>query len=335
MRYFFFLTVMFSGLLWADEGKPPNGDEALRVQIYLDQKCFGPGFLDGKAGNFTSRAVYSYNRFRGRSPGDWNPIVQEALAEVETLYATATVPSLAKRYVNPKLPTEKALQAKEKMMSYRSYLEFMAERYHTSETFLIELNGRKKCYGLKPRSTLKVPNIAPFQIEKMAEGRTHKKDDVLSRRNIVIDTKNKQMFFYDPDGPVTAIPGAALVVSEDDAEPLGRVVAMFPVTPGQEQFIHRGVWELKNSVEFPTWRYDPKLLKEGKRGKEYLQIPSGPNNPVGVIWNGLSKSGIGIHGTSSPRTIGRAQSAGCYRLSNWDASRFPEYARPGARVIVR
>jgi len=335
MPIFLVLLLIFSGFLLADEGKPPNGDEALRVQIYLDQKCFGPGFLDGKPGNFTSRAVYSFNRFQGRSPGDWTAVVDESLREVKTLYAVAIVPSLARDFVNPKLSTKRSLQAKEKLMAYRSYLEFMAERYHTSESFLIELNGKKKCYGLRPGRTLKVPNIAPFQIEKLAAGRSHKEDDVLSRRNIVIDTKNKQLFIYDPDGPVTTIPGAALVVSEDGDEPLGRVVAMFPVTPGQERFIHRGVWEVRNSIEFPTWRYDPKLLKEGKRGKTSLQIPYGPNNPVGVIWNGLSKSGIGIHGTSSPRTIGRAQSAGCYRLSNWDAARFPEYARPGARVIVR
>ncbi len=86
-------------------------------------------------------------------------------------------------------------------MAYRSYLEFMAERYHTSESFLIEMNGKKKCYGLRPGRTLKVPNIEPFQIEKLAAGRMHKEDEVLSRRNIVIDTKNKQLFIYDPGWP--------------------------------------------------------------------------------------------------------------------------------------
>jgi lipoprotein-anchoring transpeptidase ErfK/SrfK len=56
---------------------------------------------------------------------------------------------------------------------------------------------------------------------------------------------------------------------------------------------------------------------------------------VGIIWCGISKSGIGLHGTASPRTIGRSQSAGCVRLANWDAIRLPELVRPGARVIVR
>jgi lipoprotein-anchoring transpeptidase ErfK/SrfK len=314
---------------------PRVGDEGLRVQIFLDQKCFGPGFLDGDPGTFTKGAVYSYNRFRGRSPGAWDALHEEALAEVTTLYATAIVPSFAEDFINPKLPTKYEETGDLKLMAYRSYLEFMAERYHTSESFLLKLNGSKISYGLKLGSPLKVPNIEPFRIERLKVGRQNKEDDTLSKRNVVIDTRNKQLFIYDPTKPVIAIPGTAMVVSEDDAEPLGQMIAMFPITPGEEKFIHRGVWKIVTSVEFPSWRYDKQLLKTGKRGKEATQVPHGPNNPVGVMWNGLSKSGIGIHGTASPRTIGRSQSAGCYRLSNWDAARFPEYVRPGARVIVR
>lgn len=319
----------------AQSDVPITGEEGLRIQIFLDQECFGPGFLDGKPGNFTRRAVYSYNRSKGRSPGAWDALLLEAKAKVKTLYATATVPSLATKFINPELPRKYEDVGDVKLMAYRSYLEFMAERYHTSESFLIELNGRKKSHGLKPGSLLKVPNIEPFWIEKLAPGRSHKKDVKLSKRNVVIDTKNKQLFVYDPSQDASSIPGSALIVSEEESEPLGKLVAMFPITPGQEKFIHRGTWKIINAVEFPSWRYDKQLLKTGKRSKEAIQVAHGPNNPVGVIWCGLSKSGIGIHGTSSPRTIGRSQSAGCYRLSNWDAARFPEYVRPGARVIVR
>ncbi len=76
--------------------------------------------------------------------------------------ATAIVPGIAKEFVNPKLPTKREAQAKLKRMSYRSYLEFMAERYHTSEDFLIELNGRKTAYNLAPRKAIKVPNNNPI-----------------------------------------------------------------------------------------------------------------------------------------------------------------------------
>lgn len=335
------MKALFAFLLLAlptlvEAAKPDSVDEGLRLQIFLDQKCFGPGFLDGKPGNFTEGAVYAYNRARGRSPGDWDAIMADARSEVPTLYAVATVPSFASKYVNPKLPKKRELQAKEKMMSYRSYLEFMAERYHTSDTFLIELNGRKKINSLAPRSTLKVPNIAPFQIEKLAAGRTHRSDSVLSARTVIIDTSMKQLFIYDSVSAVRVAPGVAVAVIDDEEEDsVGQLIAMFPTTPGQEKFIHRGHWEIRNCVELPQWRYDKQLLEKGVRSNEYLQIPPGPNNPVGVLWSGLNRAGIGIHGTSNPRTIGRAQSAGCYRLANWDAARFSDFARPGAKVIVR
>lgn len=312
-----------------------KGDDGLRVQIFLDQKCFGPGFLDGKLGQFTKQAVYSYNRFRGRSAEDWDALLVEAHQEVKYLYAVGIVPSFAKKFVNPDLPRKYEDVGGVKFMAYRSYLEFMAERYHTSEMFLIELNSRTKAYSLKPGDPVIVPNIEPFQIEELAAGRVYREDEKLSAHNVVIDTKNKQLFVYDPSQAVVSIPGSAFIVAEENEEPLGKIVAMFPITPGQEKFIHRGTWKMKTCIEFPSWRYDKQLLEEGKRSKNGVQVAHGPNNPVGVMWCGLSKAGIGIHGTSSPRTIGRSQSAGCYRLSNWDAARFPKYVRPGAKVIVR
>lgn len=326
-----FLSVSSSG--WSDE--PKSGDEALRIQIFLDQKCFGPGFLDGKPGNFTKRAVYSYNRFKGRAPDAWDALLEEAREEVKNLYAVGIVPSFAKGYVNPDLPQKYENVGGVKLMAYRSYLEFMAERYHTSESFLIELNSKAKAYGLQPGAPVIVPNIEPFRIEELAVGRMHKEDEKLSAHNVVIDTRNKQLFVYDPSQPTIVVPGTAMIVSEEEKEPLGKMVAMFPITPGQEKFIHRGTWKVVTCVEFPSWRYDKQLLETGKRSKNGIQVAHGPNNPVGVLWCGLSKSGIGIHGTSSPRTIGRSQSAGCYRLSNWDAARFPKYVRPGSKVIVR
>ena len=319
-----------------ETGKPENGEMAVRLQIYLDQKLFGPGFIDGKPGRFTRKAVYAYNRSKGRPPGDWGAIMEEVRTQLGETYATAIVPDIAKEFVNPKVPTKREEQAKLKQMSYRSYLEFMAERYHTSEDFLIELNGKKTAYNLAPRKAVTVPNIDPFRIELLKEGRLNHGSEEFKDRTVIIDTKGKQLFVYEPgEAPVHA--GGALIVAEDDAEEdtPQKLIAALPITPGQSQFIHRGEWAIANSVELPSWRYDKQLLETGKRGKEALQIPPGPNNPVGIIWNGLTKSGIGIHGSSSPRTIGRSRSAGCIRLSNWDAARFPTLARPGVKVVVR
>jgi lipoprotein-anchoring transpeptidase ErfK/SrfK len=45
------------------------------------------------------------------------------------------------------------------------------------------------------------------------------------------------------------------------------------------------------------------------RSNNHFNIPPGPRNPVGILWMGLNKRGIGIHGTNSPNTIGRVRPA--------------------------
>lgn len=319
---------------WATIDLPTGRDEVVRLQIFLDQSDFGPGFIDGKAGTFTRLAVENYNDSQGRA-GDDLRLMAESHDAVSTVYATAIVPDFVKEYVDPTLPTKKPLQAKRPFMPYRSVGEFMAERYHTSVDLLIELNGSDTVLHATARSPMVVPNIKPFRIETMETGKSYHPDDALSDRHVVIDTEKKQAYIYQiqPNGMSKTQAADSRAVKPCESQPL--LVASFPITPGKEEMIPRGFWKLMNSVELPEWRYDPLLLDTGIRGKDSLAIPPGPNNPVGVIWNGLTKSGIGIHGTNNPRTIGRASSAGCIRLANWDASRIPEQVRPGAVVWIK
>jgi lipoprotein-anchoring transpeptidase ErfK/SrfK len=65
-----------------------------------------------------------------------------------------------------------------------------------------------------------------------------------------------------------------------------------------------------------------------------LRIPPGPNNPVGVAWIGLNRSGYGIHGTPKPEDVGRTESHGCFRLANWNAELLRRMAWPGLTVRV-
>ena len=56
-----------------------------------------------------------------------------------------------------------------------------------------------------------------------------------------------------------------------------------------------------------------------RRGDSKAKLPPGPNGPVGSMWMALSKPHYGIHGTPEPGLIGRTQSSGCVRLTNWSA----------------
>jgi lipoprotein-anchoring transpeptidase ErfK/SrfK len=312
----------------------PTGDDAVRLQIFLDEALFGPGVIDGKPGRFTELAVYSWNEVNGHPIEDWIAVNTAARKAVPTPLAVALVPDVVTEWVDVGLPTKKSLQAKKNRMSYRSAAEFMAERYHCDQAYLTVLNGTAKINNLKSHDSLIVPNVKPFFIEKLS-GAKYDVDGALSQRHVVVDTKINQVRIFE------AAP-AALVIAEPEAVEIAPVtranrglVASFPITPGQPKFIKFGTWELRNMVELPWWRYDQQLLDTGKRSDNALNIPPGPNSPVGIIWNGTSKSGIGMHGTAEPETIGRARSSGCIRLANWDAIRLPRLIRPGTTVEIR
>jgi lipoprotein-anchoring transpeptidase ErfK/SrfK len=314
----------------------PTGDDAVRLQIFLDEAKFGPGVIDGKPGQFTELAVQSWNEVNGYPINDWVAVNTAARKAVPNPLAVAIVPDSATAWVDGTLPTKKSLQAKRKRMSYRSFAEFMSERYHCDITYLTTLNGSKKINNLKPHDTLIVPNVSPFIIERLT-GAGYKADEGMSQRHAVVDTKINQVRIFEaaPAALVVAEPGTTTISTA--TRPNRGLIASFPITPGKPQFIKFGTWEVRNSVELPHWRYDQKLLDTGKRSadSEALNIPPGPNSPVGVFWCGLSKPGIGLHGTSDPETIGRARSSGCIRLANWDAVRLPTLIRPGTTVEIR
>ena len=87
----------------------------------------------------------------------------------------------------------------------------------------------------------------------------------------------------------------------------------------------------------PNYTVDPELFPESPELQSLghkLILPPGPNNPVGVAWIGLDKTGYGIHGTPAPEQIGRTESHGCFRLANWDAEYLMELAWVGMPVLV-
>jgi len=287
----------------------------LRVQIFLDGESFGPGVVDGRSGEFTRKAVAAWNVAHDIADvDDLTAVTAAAARTVTTLYAAYALKEGDLKHVTPGLPAKPEEQAKVKYMGYRSAAEFVAERFHTTEAVLAKLNSGTRLGTLRPGVVLRVPNVTPFEVEAIQPQRAWREEAALSRHSVLVNVRHKTAAIYD---------GA------------GDLVALFPITPGREKFIPYGEWTISNMVSTPVFRWDKQLLEEGSHGTVAHQIPPGPNSPVGVLWAGTNRRGIGLHGTSTPETIGRSQSAGCIRFANWDAVRLPSLLRPGSRVIVK
>ena len=114
-----------------------------------------------------------------------------------------------------------------------------------------------------------------------------------------------------------------------------KLLASLPITPGSGHLATPpGTWRIVGIAQMPTFRWDKSVLEYGVRSADFYELPIGPNNPVGVMWIGLNRPGIGIHGTNQPQTIGRSASHGCMRTANWDVVRLAKMITKGMDVII-
>jgi lipoprotein-anchoring transpeptidase ErfK/SrfK len=286
-----------------------NEETATRLQIFLDNSDFGPGKIDGKMGEFFRKALISYKHAhlipKTGAVDSW------LLEQVPVTYTTYTIKPEDLKFIGP-LPSSHAEQAKLKWLPYTSLLEFVAERYHSDEAYIQKLNPGKNWEHLQPGETLKAPNVLPFEIEKFTEGKVPE-NPAFAARKVFVDTKERLLEVFDND----------------------QLVCVFPITPGSTRLpAPIGTWKIVGVAVWPWFRYDEGMLNYGVRTASYYNLPPGPNNLVGVLWMGLNKTGIGIHGTNNPETIGRAASHGCIRLANWDAARVKDLVSVGNTVII-
>jgi lipoprotein-anchoring transpeptidase ErfK/SrfK len=292
-------------------------DDATRLQIFLDREGFGPGKLDGKSGEFTRKAVARYARAHGKTLPAPGPELLKALPaarDVDPVYIDYTFTADDAALIGA-IPDDRAAQGKLKSLPYTSPLELVAERFHSERDFLRRLNPGRNLDALRAGDRLRVPNIdSPLYVARLPQhGKFLPARPEFQPRVVKVDTQEKM-----------------LDVIED-----GQLLASFPITPGSTTLpAPVGTWKLVNSASMPYFRYDEMMLNHGVRSENFVQLPPGPNSPVGVMWMGLNKSGIGLHGTNNPETIGRAASHGCIRLANWDAVKLSTMLTPGVTVKI-
>jgi len=117
---------------------------------------------------------------------------------------------------------------------------------------------------------------------------------------------------------LVSIPDRKLALLED-----GKVVKVYRVAVGSSLSPSpSGEFAIINRITNPTY-YHPHVV-----------IAASEESPIGTRWVGLNRKGYGIHGTNEPRSIGRAASHGCIRMSNRDIAQFFELVRVGDLVEI-
>ena len=93
----------------------------------------------------------------------------------------------------------------------------------------------------------------------------------------------------------------------------GRAI-VYPVAVGKPGALWTGDSVVTRKIDHPGWSPTPAMIRQNPRLPRY--VAPGPKNPLGVRAMFLGWSYYLIHGTNSPRSIGRSVSSGCIRMHN-------------------
>lgn len=272
----------------------------LATQVMLDRAGYSPGEIDAARGASTGRALDAYTKNGGNAAA----LPQDPLTDYTITGQDAAGP------FTPSIPSDMLAMSKLDALNYTGVLEMLGERFHSSPALLKRLNPEAR---FAAGETIKVPNV-------------------LSEVAPVGPPAGRQT-----DASSPAVTTVTVRRSTSDlvvADNTGKVLMYAPVTTGSEHDpLPIGEWKVNGVQRNPTFHYNPALFWDAQSKDTKATIPPGPNNPVGVVWVDISRPHYGLHGTPEPSKIGKTESHGCVRLTNWDAQKLAALVKPGTRVI--
>ena len=314
------------------EGSPIKG-ELFHAQVLLDVAGFSPGTIDGRAGSSQAKAIRGFQEANSlAATGKLDSQTKQALLRQDrpsTVTVKLTPDDVGGPFTYP-LPSKPEEQAKLDFLRYRNMLEKVAERYHTTPETVVALNGPDKLIGVG--QTLRLPNVVPKSRDY--SGAIEKQAPLLAAFNLDANQPQGNYVVVDKsEGTLKVYQGE---FSSGSAKPSGKLVAQFPVTTGSEHDpLPLGNWKVTTYAFLPPFHYQPDLFWDVSDEKEKQKLPPGPNGLVGVAWLDLTKEHYGIHGTPEPSTIGKTESHGCLRMTNWDVVRLSYMLKPGFRAVFQ
>lgn len=282
-----------------------NSDDAtplgVRVQVLLDRAHFSPGEIDGRLGENARKALRAYSEAQQLPSSDqmsadlWSKLSGDGRPVLTTYKLTKK--DVEGPFVK-KLPTKMEALKRLPRLGYTSASEELAERFHMSQALLAALNPGQ--HLKKAGDTITIVDTTPAA--RATEKAQRVEVDKTRQTVKVFNAANQMIAFY-----------PATVGSEEKPSPSG-TLKVTEISPN------------------PHYRYNPDYHFKGVKSRKPFEIKPGPNNPVGVMWIGLSAQGYGIHGTPEPGKVSKAESHGCVRLTNWDAQRIAGLLSKGTPV---
>jgi lipoprotein-anchoring transpeptidase ErfK/SrfK len=274
------------------------------AQVALARRAISPGSIDAALGSQTRAAISVFQAFQNLSTTgllDTNTRAQLTLDAPLLTTCMVTTNDLARLQPLGKTWLAKSQQT---ALEFETELELVAEKSHSHPELIRRLNPGVNWTNIAAGTVLKIPAVEyPTLADKAAYAVIH-----LSGKYLEAFGAQTNLLAHFP----------CSIAANVEKRPVGELHVVV-VAPN------------------PNYTFDPELFPESPEAKtldQKLIIPPGPNNPVGVAWIGLDKTGYGIHGTPVPEQVGRTESHGCFRLANWDAEYLSRLVWVGMPVLV-
>ena len=274
----------------------------VKAQVLLDRLRFSSGAIDGRRSDNFANALRAFQQQNGLSmSGELDDATWKKLTEspepalIEYMISAADT----KGPFAEEIPESYEKKAELRRLDYTGPLELIAERFHMDEELLRQLNRGKSFDQAGTVISVANVNVKPVALRANAA-------------RLEVDKTRKSVRALGPDGRLLAFYPAS-IGSDDKPAPSGKL-------------------KIVRVARGPSYTYNPEFKFRGVKADRELKIAAGPNNPVGVVWIALNEKTYGIHGTAEPAKVGKVDSHGCVRMTNWDALALAGLVRKGTVV---